>query len=176
MKNLVLLSWITIFSLPAFSQVSASRTPVKKIIIPYDSAHLTKERQQSLSAYRNTAIKEKKNILLLPATTKNTRQQQAGFIAKLEKKEIYKVDLSSVISKYIGETEKNLSRIFEKAAAGNLILFFDEADALFGRSSEPSAIAEQIQMLAKEKNVLTIFWCEKDCLESLKKTRHIVLQ
>ncbi|GIM93942.1 ATP-binding protein [Paractinoplanes toevensis] len=52
--------------------------------------------------------------------------------------DLYKVDLSSVVSKYIGETEKNLERIFGAAAAGDLVLFFDEADALFGKRSEVS--------------------------------------
>lgn len=50
--------------------------------------------------------------------------------------DLYKIDLSSVISKYIGETEKNLSRIFTEAATSNAVLFFDEADALFGKRSE----------------------------------------
>ena len=49
---------------------------------------------------------------------------------------MYKIDLSSVVSKYIGETEKNLKTIFDEARAGNAILFFDEADALFGKRSE----------------------------------------
>jgi SpoVK/Ycf46/Vps4 family AAA+-type ATPase len=50
--------------------------------------------------------------------------------------DIYKIDLSSVVSKYIGETEKNLDRIFRAAEDSNAILFFDEADALFGKRSE----------------------------------------
>jgi AAA+ superfamily predicted ATPase len=50
--------------------------------------------------------------------------------------EMYKIDLSSVVSKYIGETEKNLNRIFSDAEQGNAILFFDEADAIFGKRSE----------------------------------------
>jgi hypothetical protein len=50
---------------------------------------------------------------------------------------VYKVDLSAVVSKYIGETEKNLARVFELAERG-WILFFDEADALFGRRGEVS--------------------------------------
>jgi len=50
--------------------------------------------------------------------------------------ELYRIDLTRVVSKYIGETEKNLSRIFAGAAAGRAILFFDEADALFGKRSE----------------------------------------
>jgi hypothetical protein len=52
--------------------------------------------------------------------------------------DLYKVDLSSVVSKYIGETEKNLEKIFGAAAAGDLVLFFDEADSLFGKRSEVS--------------------------------------
>jgi len=50
--------------------------------------------------------------------------------------DMYKIDLSTIVSKYIGETEKNLSRIFAEAATSNAILFFDEADALFGKRSE----------------------------------------
>jgi ATP-dependent 26S proteasome regulatory subunit len=48
----------------------------------------------------------------------------------------FKIDLSTVVSKYIGETEKNLSRIFQEAENSNAVLFFDEADALFGKRSE----------------------------------------
>lgn len=50
--------------------------------------------------------------------------------------EIYKIDVSQVVSKYIGETEKNLEEIFKEAETSNAILFFDEADALFGKRSE----------------------------------------
>lgn len=50
--------------------------------------------------------------------------------------DLYKIDLSAVISKYIGETEKNLSRIFDAAETGGAILLFDEADALFGKRNE----------------------------------------
>jgi hypothetical protein len=50
--------------------------------------------------------------------------------------DLYKIDLASVVSKYIGETEKNLSQVFREALSSNAILFFDEADALFGKRSE----------------------------------------
>jgi SpoVK/Ycf46/Vps4 family AAA+-type ATPase len=49
---------------------------------------------------------------------------------------LYRIDLSAVVSKYIGETEKNLARLFDAAESGGAILFFDEADALFGKRSE----------------------------------------
>src|SRR2546426_717125 len=60
----------------------------------------------------------------------------AGILARELGLELYKIDLSTVVSKYIGETEKNLSRIFFEAERSSAILFFDEADALFGRRSE----------------------------------------
>jgi SpoVK/Ycf46/Vps4 family AAA+-type ATPase len=50
--------------------------------------------------------------------------------------DLYRIDLSQVVSKYIGETEKNLSRVFNEAQSSSAILFFDEADALFGKRSE----------------------------------------
>ena len=60
----------------------------------------------------------------------------AEIIANELKLDLYKIDLSGVVSKYIGETEKNLNRIFHAAENANAILFFDEADALFGKRSE----------------------------------------
>ncbi|MEO0078370.1 MAG: ATP-binding protein [candidate division WOR-3 bacterium] len=50
--------------------------------------------------------------------------------------DLYRIDLSQVVSKYIGETEKNLKRVFDAAEEGGVILLFDEADALFGKRSE----------------------------------------
>ncbi len=50
--------------------------------------------------------------------------------------DLYRIDLATIVSKYIGETEKNLNRIFQEAEHSNAILFFDEADAIFGKRSE----------------------------------------
>ncbi|MFQ5436108.1 MAG: ATP-binding protein, partial [Anaerolineae bacterium] len=60
----------------------------------------------------------------------------AGIIAHELGLDLYKIDLSTMVSKYIGETEKNLERIFTEAESSNAILFFDEADAIFGKRSE----------------------------------------
>jgi len=57
----------------------------------------------------------------------------ASLMGKHTGKDVYRIDLSLVISKYIGETEKNLSQLFNKAKNKNWILFFDEADAIFGK-------------------------------------------
>ncbi len=60
----------------------------------------------------------------------------AEAIAKELRLDLYRIDLSSVVSKYIGETEKNLRRVFDAAETGGAILLFDEADALFGKRSD----------------------------------------
>ena len=60
----------------------------------------------------------------------------AEVIANELRLNLYRIDLSAVVNKYIGETEKNLRRLFDAAEGGGVILFFDEADALFGKRSE----------------------------------------
>jgi hypothetical protein len=60
----------------------------------------------------------------------------ASLLGKYTGKEVYRVDLSMVVSKYIGETEKNLANLFAKAENKDWILFFDEADALFGKRTD----------------------------------------
>src|ERR1044072_3013127 len=59
----------------------------------------------------------------------------AGLLAKELDLELYQVDLSKVVSKWVGETEKNLARVFDAAEAGHGLLLFDEADSLFGQRS-----------------------------------------
>ncbi len=68
-----------------------------------------------------------------PGTGKTLAAEIIGADLALE---LYRVDLSSVVSKYVGETEKNLERIFQAAEQGEVVLLFDEADALFGKRSE----------------------------------------
>jgi hypothetical protein len=60
----------------------------------------------------------------------------AEVLAQALRLDLYRIDLSAVVSKYIGETEKNLARIFDAAEGGGVILLFDEADALFGKRGE----------------------------------------
>ncbi|HVV82157.1 MAG TPA: AAA family ATPase [Kofleriaceae bacterium] len=60
----------------------------------------------------------------------------AGLIARELELELYQVDLSKVVSKWVGETEKQLARVFDAAEAGHVLLLFDEADALFGQRTK----------------------------------------
>ena len=64
------------------------------------------------------------------------KSMAAEVLANELRLDLYRIDLSQVVSKYIGETEKNLARVFEAAEGGGAILLFDEADALFGKRSE----------------------------------------
>ena len=64
------------------------------------------------------------------------KTMSAALLGKLTARDVYRIDLSLVVSKYIGETEKNLARVFDRAQQRDWILFFDEADALFGKRSE----------------------------------------
>ena len=62
----------------------------------------------------------------------------ASLLGKTTGREVYRINLPTVLSKYIGETEKNVAKIFQQAESNGWILFFDEADALFGKRSKTS--------------------------------------
>ncbi len=84
---------------------------------------------------RKLALGRGLNVLFSGASGTG-KTMSAQVIARDLQLDLYKIDLSAVVSKYIGETEKNLSRIFAAAQTSGAILFFDEADALFGKRSE----------------------------------------
>jgi AAA+ superfamily predicted ATPase len=74
--------------------------------------------------------------VMFSGTPGTGKTMAAEIIAQELQLDLYKIDLSQVVSKYIGETEKNLNQIFTAATNANAILLFDEADALFGKRSE----------------------------------------
>ncbi|MEG4854344.1 ATP-binding protein [Microcoleus sp. B5-D4] len=84
---------------------------------------------------RKLSLGKGQNVLFsgLPGTGKTMAAEVMASELQLD---IYKIDLSQVVSKYIGDTEKNLNRIFNAAATSNAILLFDEADSLFGKRTE----------------------------------------
>lgn len=71
-------------------------------------------------------------VLVLYGSTALRRRKSAETLAESLQVDLFRVDLSAVVSQYIGETEKNLNDVFDKAEASGAILFFDEADTLFG--------------------------------------------
>ena len=97
--------------------------------------------QQRAQVYENWGFAGRSNrglgISALSSGGSGTgKTMAAGAIAQTLQLDLYRIDLSSVVSKYIGETEKNLRRVFDAAEKGGVILLFDEADALFGKRSD----------------------------------------
>lgn len=92
------------------------------------------EHREALLADENLGRKVKPGYRVLfygpPGTGKT---MTAALLGREHSKDVYRVDLSQVVSKYIGETEKNLEGVFRRAEGRDWILFFDEADALFGK-------------------------------------------
>lgn len=105
-----------------------------KLALPAPLQGIQKWLNESKSKTRSTVIKRnKKNAVLFYGSKTSGKYIIAAMLANQAGKELYKVDLSKIVSKYIGETEKNLSAIFQRAKDKEWILFFDEADALFGK-------------------------------------------
>jgi AAA+ superfamily predicted ATPase len=75
-------------------------------------------------------------IALFTGGSGTGKTMAAELLARDQGLDLYKIDLSAVVSKWVGETEKNLSRVFAEAADANAILFFDEADAIFGKRAK----------------------------------------
>jgi SpoVK/Ycf46/Vps4 family AAA+-type ATPase len=115
------------------------------IVLPDDHLALLREmvatvcgRPQVLDAWGvGTKLVSSRGVTALFSGPPGTGKTMAAEIIAAELGlDLYKIDLSTVVSKYIGETEKNLERIFTEAERSNAILFFDEADSLFGKRSE----------------------------------------
>ena len=75
-------------------------------------------------------------IVLFTGVSGSGKTNAAEVVARDLGQDLYRVDPNKIVSKYIGETEKNLNRLFNAAESAGAILFFDEADALFGKRSE----------------------------------------
>ena len=112
--------------------------PTKEKFVLHDiAAHV----RQRLTVYEKWGFAGRSRrglgISALFAGTSGTGKTMAAEVLGNELQlDVYRIDLSSVIDKYIGETEKNLKRIFDAAEGGGVILLFDEADALFGKRTE----------------------------------------
>ncbi len=131
--------------LDSLAQRIDTRATWKDIVLPAQEETLLREiaRQVGLRGrvYDEWGFREKMNrglgINALFAGPSGTGKTMAAeVIANELNLYLYRIDLSAVVSKYIGETEKNLRRLFDAAEDSGAILFFDEADALFGKRSE----------------------------------------
>ena len=131
--------------LAALARKIVPRYGWQDIILPNDQLALlheliatVRERPQVLEEWGvGQKLASSRGVTVLFAGPPGTGKTMAAEIIASELGlDLYKIDLSTIVSKYIGETEKNLERIFNEATTSNAILFFDEADALFGKRSE----------------------------------------
>ena len=104
---------------------------------PWAKIDITTTTRKSLQKIATDASKSTARVAVLFAGQNHASKVAAAeALADQTSRPLLRVDLSAVVSKYIGETEKNLRRIFDQAGAKKAILFFDEADALFGKRSK----------------------------------------
>jgi SpoVK/Ycf46/Vps4 family AAA+-type ATPase len=118
--------------------------------------------------------------LLLTGTDKMLAGNTSRWLATQLRKDIYRIDLSALVSKYIGETEKNLNRVFTNAETNNSILFFDEADALFGKRTEVKDAHDQyanqeinylLQRMEVYKGLVVLACNSDDCIRRLEEIK-----
>ena len=97
---------------------------------------LAESQKQILKEISMHARDSCENVVIFAGVNGTEKTIAAEVIARGLKRDLYRVDLSKIVSTYIGETEKNLNRLLNAAQSAGAILFFDEADALFGKRSE----------------------------------------
>lgn len=103
--------------------------------LDWESPAFARETRAGLDGLRRALAGRQGRAALFHGPPGTGKTLAAALLGKAAGREARRVDLSAVVSKYIGETEKNLARLFETAARRGWVLFFDEADALFGERS-----------------------------------------
>lgn len=131
--------------LDALAQRIEAKATRSDIVLPKEETALleqiVEQVKQRGTVYDDWGFRERMNrglgISALFAGESGTGKTMAAeVIANALNLNLYRIDLSAVVSKYIGDTERNLRQVFDAAEGGSAILFFDEADALFGKRSE----------------------------------------
>jgi hypothetical protein len=115
------------------------------LVLPVDSKNIIRQLASQLSRRKlvydtwGFGVKSSRGLgisALFSGPSGTGKTMAAEVLARTLRLDLYRIDLASMVSKYIGETEKNIRRVFDAAEEGGAILFFDEADALFGKRSE----------------------------------------
>ena len=121
---------------------------------------------------------------LLTGADKKVTDSNSRWMAARFQLDLYRVDLSLLVNKYIGETEKNLEKVFRNAENKNWILFFDEADALFGKRTNVKDAHDRyanqevsflLQRIEKFEGLVLIACNSAFCIEACQKKNFILL-
>ena len=121
-------------AMPSIENIGLSPTALSSFKELYN--HVNQARHFHDDINKSPIFKVSGIAVLFSGSGSTGKTMAAEILANEMKLDLYKVDLSGVVSKYIGETEKNLNKVFEQAKSFRGILFFDEADALFGKRTE----------------------------------------
>jgi CubicO group peptidase (beta-lactamase class C family) len=106
------------------------------VVTGREGAHVPRGERDQLRALVGEIEAERTVIALLVGGSSRDRALAAAEIARQARTDLHRVDLSTVASRYIGETEKNLAQVLSRAETADVLLFFDEADAIFGKRTE----------------------------------------
>lgn len=173
---------ITILVCFAFIQHLSAQEPNFARYIKVDAADSQLTIKETVKSQLLKEITGKKkqiagNRLRLVLTgDKESNSSTGRWLAARQSKDLYLINLSAVVSKYIGETEKNLALLFDKAEAMNCILLFDEADALFGQRTgsdedkeKRAALTYFLERMSQYKGAVLISCSGTDCLATFGK-------
>jgi hypothetical protein len=124
--------------MPATHELADLVLPADKLDVLGDIVRRVKHRRTVLEDWRFDAVSSRGRglVALFHGASGTGKTMAADAIANALHMQLFRIDLAGVVSKYIGETEKNLRAIFDEADRADAVLFFDEADALFGKRSE----------------------------------------
>ncbi len=112
---------------------TATKTSKKKAATQVAKKAVTRKKAPARRAKSTRAGKSSVAVVVLSGSTPLRRNKAAELVAEELQLDLSKVNLSSVVSQRVGETEKNINRVFDEAERSGSILFFDGADALFGK-------------------------------------------
>ncbi len=118
---------------PASAAAKTAKTAKKKDVSKVVKKTIAKKAAPARRAKATRARTSSVAVVVLSGSTPLRRNKAAELVAEELQLDLSKVNLSSVVSQRVGETEKNINRIFDEAERSGSILFFDGADALFGR-------------------------------------------
>jgi SpoVK/Ycf46/Vps4 family AAA+-type ATPase len=122
--------WKKAKGLDAFAQQLSVKASWEQLRLPRSEAAVLRQIAGEMKMGRSGAV------ALFTGPSGTARTMAAAALANDLGRNLYRIDLSAVVSKYIGETEKNLAQLFNDAERSQAVLLFDEADALFGKRTE----------------------------------------